>query len=167
LFIVDAKNNSSTGGAALATISITAGQTLTVNVNPNDLWNAGSLPRWSNANGLTGNLFATGFDDSGKPAATLIGTNFGLWTQSGFSAPYGALVGEIGGNYRLLGTSFSGLAWSTGTLKLYYWDSVSGDNTQFVTADVNSVPEPGVLAMIVAGLGLLFGVAATRRSRAV
>jgi hypothetical protein len=59
LFVVDAKNNSSSGGIGLGTIGITAGETLTVNVNPTDLWNAGALPRWSNANGLTGNLLAT------------------------------------------------------------------------------------------------------------
>lgn len=163
LFTVDALNNSSTGGAALPTIGVTAGQTLTVSVNSNDLWNAGDLPRWSNADGLTGNLFATGSDESGQPAATLIGQNWGLWTQSGFTAPFGSLVGEIGGNFQLLGTSFNGLAWSTGTLNLYYWDSYNADNTQFISADVNAVPEPGVFTMLAVSFGLMLGFAASRR----
>jgi hypothetical protein len=166
LFVVDAKNNSSSGGIGLGTIGITAGETLTVNVNPTDLWNAGALPRWSNANGLTGNLLATGTDDSGALAGTLIGTNFGLYTQSGLSAPYGALVGEIGGTYKLLGTSYSGLAWGSGTLRLYYWDSNNGDNTQFVTADVSKVPEPATLGVVATILSMLTGILLMRRRKA-
>ena len=163
LFTVDALNNSSTGGAALPTIGVTAGQPLSVSVNPNDLWNAGDLPRWSNADGLTANLLATGTDESGQAAATLIGQNWGLWTQSGFTAPYGSLVGEIGGNFQLLGTSFNGLAWSTGTLNLYYWDSFNADNTQFITADVNTVPEPGAFAMLGVSFGLMLAFVVSRR----
>jgi len=163
-FIVRALENSSSGGAGVASLALTSGQNLTVSVNTGDLWSAGALPRWSNANGLTGPLFATGTDDSGEAAGTQIGSDFGLWTQNGFSAPYGSLVGEIGGVYKVLGTNFNGPAWASGTLNLYYWDSNNGDNTQFITAAVTTVPEPAGWAMMVGGIGVLGWIARRRRS---
>jgi hypothetical protein len=36
------------------------GQIFNVDVNANDLWNAGPLRRWSNADGLLVKLYATG-----------------------------------------------------------------------------------------------------------
>ena len=115
--VVDAFTNSSSGGsAAFSGLTLTAGQLFNISVNPNDLWNAGALPRWSNADGLTKNLFATGTDESGEASGTLIGQNFGLYSQNGLEAPYGALVGEIAGVYRILGTSFSGPAWASGNI---------------------------------------------------
>jgi hypothetical protein len=151
-YIVDAKNNSSSGGVGVSTISLTAGQNFTVSVDPDDLWNAGALPRWSDAN------------ESGEAAGTQIGSDFGLWNQNGLSAAYGSLVGEIGGVFMKLGTNFSGPAWASGSLNLYYWDSNNGDNTQFITADVVAVPEPATWAMMLAGFGAL-GIAVRRRTR--
>ena len=161
-FVVDAAANSSAGGTGLSSLSFTAGQAFTVSVNPNDLWSAGALPRWSNANGLTGNTFATGTDESGQVAGTQIGSNFGLYTQGDLSAPYGSLVGEINGSFRLLGTNYAGTAWGTGTLKLFYWDSNNSDNSQFILASVNAVPEPESWALLIVGFGLV-GAAARRR----
>ena len=69
-------NSSSASGVGLATISLIAGERFSVSASVNDLWNAGALPRFSNADGLTSNLFATGSDESGYAAGTLIGTNF-------------------------------------------------------------------------------------------
>lgn len=159
LYTVDAFANSSSGGTGVNTISLLAGQSFAVTVAPGDLWNAGALPRWSNADGLTGNLFATGTDESGQPAGTLIGQDFGMWTQGGLTAPYGTLVGQIGaGNYFVIGTNFSGAAANAGTLKLFYWDSNFGDNTQSVVANVSAVPEPATWAMMLigfAGLGMM------------
>ncbi len=163
-FVVDAFANSSTGGVGASTVSLLAGQGFSVSVAATDLWSAGALPRWSNADGLTASLFATGGDDSGQPVGTLIGTNFGLYTQGGLSAPYGALVGQIGGgSFFVVGTSFSGIAAIPGTLKLYYWDSNYGDNSQWVTAQVNAaVPEPHTYAMLLAGM-LAVGFVVRRR----
>ena len=166
---VDAAANSATGGTLLDTgVAFTAGDTLTISVAVDDLWSAGSLPRWSNADGLIGDLFATGSDDSGEPAGTRIGANFGTLSLGGFSAPFGALVGEIGGVRFLAGTDFSGVAPGTGTLFLMYWDSNSGDNFGSVSVAINEdggegpgpepVPEPGTLALFALGLaGLGFG----------
>jgi hypothetical protein len=164
LFNVEALANSSSGsGVGLDTgITLSAGQAFSVTVNSNDLWSAGALPRWSNADGLTHNLFATGSDDSGEPSGTLIGIDFGLHTQHGLSAPFGTLVGELSGTFFVLGTSFSGAAPASGTLKLYYWDSNNSDNTGSVLADVRAVPEPSIYALLVLGLA---GMAMSARRR--
>ena len=130
-----------------------AGQTLIVTADPNDLWNAGALPRWSNADGLIANRLATAGDESGKAAGTLIGTNFGLWTYSGLAAPYGALVGELDGKFFLLGTSFSGAAPKSGTLRLFYWDENNYDNTEKISVNVVAVSESASLILL--GFGLL------------
>lgn len=166
-FVVNAAANSSTGGTGLATVSLNLGDAFTVSASLADLWNAGPLPRWSNANGLVTTLLATGSDESGAAAGTQIGANFGTHTQSGLTAPFGALVGEIGGVYQLLGANFSGPAWATGTLNLHYWDSNNGDNSDFITVNVASgvVPEPASWAMLITGFGLVG--ATLRRRRAV
>jgi hypothetical protein len=166
-FTVDAMANSSSGGVGVSTFAVTAGETLLVDVNPNDLWNAGALPRWSNADGLTHDLFATGTDDSGQAAGTLIGQDFGLWQQGNLTAPFGALVGEINGDFEILGTHFAGTAWQTGQLTLFYWDSNNGDNTQFITANVvarSATPEPAAWALLISGFGMA-GAALRRRRR--
>ena len=173
VFIVDALNHSSDSGfgVGLATLDLTVGEDFILTVDFDDLWNAGALPRWSNADGLTGELIATGSDESGEAAGTVIGSDFGLLNIGGFFAPYGSLVGQIGsgpGSYRLLGTSFSGPAWATGTLTLFYWDTFTGDNSGSIAADLvvpAIVPEPAAWALMLTGFGL--GGAILRRRRAL
>ena len=63
----------------------------------------------------------------------------------------------------LLGTSFSGLAVNSGTLTLFYWDSLAGDNTNSVHATVNAVPVPAAVWLL--GTGLVGLVALRRRFR--
>ncbi|HEX7944135.1 MAG TPA: PEPxxWA-CTERM sorting domain-containing protein [Phenylobacterium sp.] len=173
VFIVDALADSANSGAGtgLSTIDLNLGDAFSVTVALDDLWNAGALPRWSDANGLTGDRFATGTDESGEAAGTLIGTNFGLLDIGGFSAPYGALVGQIGtgpGSYRLIGTNFAGNAWATGTLKLFYWDTFTDDNSGSVAADILTalVPEPATWAMMIGGFGMA-GTMLRRRRHAL
>lgn len=154
-FTVNAFANSSSGGSGVNTgLVLGAGQSFAVSVATNDLWSAGALPRWSNADGLITNLFATGSDESGQPVGTQIGAVFPLWTQNSLTAPYGSLVGELSGTYFLLGTSFSGPAPVAGTLRLHYWDSNFGDNSGSIVADVRvqSVPEPFALSLFATGL---------------
>ena len=166
--VVEAYTNSSSGGTGGSTgVNLTAGQIFTVDVNPNDLWNAGALPRWSNADGLTVKLYATGTDDSLQPLGTLIGDIFPLYTQATLTAAYGTLVGKIGGgDFFAIGTHFSGPANATGELKLYYWDSNNGDNTQFVTANISAVPEPSTWAMMILGFAGVGFLAYRRRNQA-
>lgn len=157
---VDAQVNSSGGsGTGFDTgISLVTGQAFASSADVNDLWNAGALPRWSNADGLNGDLFATGSDESGAAAGTKIGQDFGLLG----AFHYGSLVGKIGsGDFFKLGTSFSGNANADGTLMLYYWDSNSYDNTESikVTFKVDNgntaVPDQGGLILSVLGFGML------------
>jgi len=169
-FVVDSAANSSTGGTGLNTgLTYSAGDVLTVSAALDDLWSAGALPRWSNADGLTGPLFATGTDESGAAAGTQIGASFGTWSQAGLSAPYGSLVGRLGGVYQLLGTNFSGPAWASGTLELFYWDSNNGDNSGRVTAHIAAagVPEPASWALMLGGFGMVGGALRSRRRLAV
>ncbi|MBL9068874.1 MAG: PEP-CTERM sorting domain-containing protein [Sphingopyxis sp.] len=161
---VNAQGNSSSGGTGYNTgLGFVAGEIFSTSVALTDLWSAGALPRWSNADGLTSDLFATGTDESGEAAGTQIGVNFGTWTQDGFTAPYGALVGKIGNTYKLLGTSYNGPAWDTGSLQLFYWDSNSGDNRNSVAVSIAAVPEPATWAMMLFGFALA-GFAMRRRS---
>lgn len=171
VFVVDAMNNSVTGGTGLSTIALSAGQVITVTASTNDLWSAGALPRFSDANGLVAPRLATASDDSGQAVGTQIGGNFGTVGVNGFTAPFGALVGLVGAQYQLLGTSFTGSFTSAGTLQLFYWDSNNGDNTGTVAANVvtrqgGAVPEPATWLMMLAGFGGA-GLALRRRRSAI
>ena len=165
-YTVKAFDNSSSGGTGLATISLLAGQNFSVNASSDDLWSAGALPRYSDADGLTYNRFATAADDSGQAVGTQIGANFGLYSQGNLAAAYGTLVGQIdSGDYFVIGSAFNGVAAATGMLNLYYWDSNNGDNFGEISAEVNvaGVPEPETYALMLAGLGALGFVARRRR----
>jgi hypothetical protein len=166
-FIVQAAANSSSGGTGLSTITLSAGQAFTVSSNTNDLWSAGALPRFSDAGGLVGDRFATAADDSGQAVGTQIGTNFGTWTQDGFTTAYGTMVGKIGTTYFALGTGFAGVAPTAGVLELFYWDSNNGDNSGQIAAEVtalaSAVPEATTWGMMIAGFGLV-GMSLRRRS---
>ncbi len=173
VYEVKAFDNSTSGGTGVAVAAFNVGDAFTVSVNPADLWNAGALPRWSNANGLTGNLFATGAadtngDNPGVGAGVQIGQAFANWSQGGLVAPYGALVGEWGnslGSFFLIGTNYAGVA-ADSALNLYYFDSNNGDNSGSILADVNvaAVPEPETCAMFLAGLGLIGFMSRRRRN---
>lgn len=165
-YTVKAFDNSSSGGTGLATISLLAGQNFSVSASSDDLWSAGALPRYSDADGLTYNRFATAADDSGQAVGTQIGVNFGLYSQGNLAAAYGTLVGQIdSGDYFVIGSAFNGVAAATGMLNLYYWDSNNGDNFGEISAEVNvaGVPEPETYALMLAGLGALGFVARRRR----
>jgi hypothetical protein len=85
----------------------------------------------------------------------LIGQSFGLHSQGGLSAPFGTLVGQLGSTFFKLGTNFSGVAPIGGTLRLYYWDSNSGDNSGTIVANVSAVPEPSAALLLLTGIVIL------------
>jgi len=163
---VSAYDNSIAQGVAsgLDTITLNAGDVFNISVSMDDLWSAGALPRFSTANGLNGDLYATATDDSGQAVGNLIGINYGPVTMDGFTANFGQLVGRIGSTYIALGTSYSGVAAESGVLKLYYWDSNFSDNAGRIAVNVTTVPEPGNAAMLFSGLAAL-GLLAKRKSR--
>jgi len=166
---VSAYDNSSSGGPSGGAYAgtLTAGEAFTITVPVDELWSAGALPRWSNADGLTHDLYATGSDASGQAPGTLIGQDFGTWTESGFSAPYGSLVGQIGGGaFFLIGTNYSGTASASGPLYLYYWDSNYSDNSGFVTATSSAIPEPSTWALMGLGFAVLAASALSARRKA-
>lgn len=171
VYVVDARLNSSTGGTGLQTVTLLAGQQFTVTASTSDLWSAGDIPRYSDANGLIVTRYAALTDDSGPPGAiigtTLIGANTILWTQNGFTAPFGSLVGVVGNEFRVIGTNFSGSFSQAGILNLYYWDQNNSDNSGTVAANIvipqgAAVPEPGTWMMMLLGFGGI-GLALRRR----
>lgn len=162
-YFVDARTNASSGGVGLSTLFFNVGDSFQVLTDPTDLWSAGPLPRWSNAAGLRGpDRFATGSDDSGLPAGTLIGTSFAPHMDHGISAAFGSLVGEIGGVFFLVGTQFSGVAPATGILNLYFWDNSNIQDNVGTMFAVVAIPEPESYALMVAGL-CFCALAAKRR----
>ncbi len=170
-FVVKAYDNSTSGGVGVDTFPLLAGQQFSVNVDVNDLWNAGALPRWSNADGLNQNLYYQAGTDPEVPVysiGTQIGGNFGLWNQGGLSAAYGSLVGQIGsGNFFKIGTNYTGTAGDSGMLKLFYFDSNNYDNTGSIAAHVAAVPEAETYAMLLAGLGIMGFMVRRRRHEQV
>ena len=154
-------------GTAGATTTLSAGETFTITASPLDTWSAGADFRTSNANGLIGVIDAQAGDDSGVAPGLQIGQDFGGYTDptSGSTFAFGELVGSIdGGAYFAVGTNYTGTTASGGTLSLIYWDSYYGDNSGSIAATVTAVPEPGSLALVLAGLGIVGGLA-RRRSR--
>ncbi len=81
---------------------------------------------------------------------------------------YFSLIGKIGADavadntWFKVGTSYSGVAASAGTLYLAFLDTDSFNNSGFVTASVTAVPEAASWALMLAGLA---GVTAVRQVR--
>ncbi len=114
-------------------------------INPATTWSAGSdepYSRESTANGINPSYYGT-------------------WTMAGFTANYGALVGDAGGTLFLIGTGPTHLSGLSGELTVGYWDSNYGDNSGTQTLAI-SAPEPAAWALMLVGFG---GLGAALRSR--
>jgi hypothetical protein len=107
-------------------------------LNPATVWSAGSnqpSSRDSDANGIT--------------------TYYGTYTAAGFTANFGALVGDVGGFLFLIGTGPTSLSGHSGELTVGYWDSYYGDNSGSQKLQVSSVPETSTWVMMLAGFAAL------------
>jgi PEP-CTERM motif len=171
---VKALENSTTGGVGVTT-NFSIGDLFNISVNPNDLWNSGALPRWSNADGQIDLLSVGGFDlpsgisQDAIPSGQIGTSGFGTWTQGGLTANWGSLVGAWGNSpttFFLIGTNFTGTALDS-TLNLYYFDSNNFDNSGSILADINitAVPEPEIFALMLAGLGIVGFSARNRKNQ--
>lgn len=147
VFDVQARDNSLAWASGDATplnsgIVLAAGDTL--DISAVGLWNGGAC----------GDVDANGTNCFGNESLT--GIN------------YFSLIGKIGSNaghdstWFKVGTSYSGVAASAGTLYLAFLDTNSFDNSGFVTASVTAVPEVETWALMLGGLA---GVVALSRRR--
>lgn len=129
---VDAVMHSSTT-PLLTTITLVSGDQLTITAV--GTWRAGEsdepFSRESDANGLTGYAEHEGFK-------------------------FGALVGRIGvGPWFFVGTDYSAVVTSTGTLELAYWDSDHTDNTGSVAVTITKTMTVQISCPIGCGDGLI------------
>jgi len=121
-------------------------------INPATLWSAGSnspYPRTSTADGI-------------NPIY------YGVWTQpsglgAGYTFNYGALVGEIGSQFFLIGTGPTILNGLSGELQVGYWDSYYPDNSGSQTLSVTATPLPAALPLFAGGLGIMGFIGGRRR----
>ncbi|WP_136635665.1 VPLPA-CTERM sorting domain-containing protein [Pseudooceanicola onchidii] len=147
-FDVQSAANSTGGGSGFATgFILNTGDTFSWWTDVADLWRLGSdpPPREGNADGLAV-------------------SDFGNHTHVDVSAPYGTLVGSIGGSFMALGVSGTTTAWGNGELLLWNLDSNNSDNTGSIAVTISTpaVPLPAGLPLLVGGLA---GLAALRRKK--
>jgi hypothetical protein len=122
--------------------TLTPASSITISDDPTQLWSAGSntpYSRTSNADGISSTA------------------GYGQYTMDGYTFNFGALVGEVGSTFFLIGSgthTFTGL---DGDLTVGFWDSFYPDNSgsQTLNVAVSGVPEASTWAMMIAGF---FGV---------
>ena len=115
-------------------------------LNPSTIWSAGAPPnRDSTANGI-------------DPIY------YGQETQLGYTFNFGALVGEIGSTFFLIGTGPTILSGLSGELLVGYWDSIYSDNSGSQQLSVSANPLPSTWTMLIAGF-VGFGFLAYRGTK--
>ncbi len=146
---ISAHEHSLTNDPLNTHIFLNEGDTLSIHVDPMDMWSAGSnrpMSRASNADGL------------GNP----LGGSYGLYSSAGSTFHFGSLIGQIGsGDYFFVGSSFNQTIGASGELTLLYWDSNYRDNRGSISAHIsvnNPVPISSTLLLFGAGLCGLLGL---------
>ncbi len=109
-----------------------------------------ALGTWSAGETTSRTSDADGIDPSTLVDGTGPGS-YGQWTMLGYTFNYGALVGEVGGTFFLIGAGPTMLSGLTGDVHAGYWDSYYGDNTGSVALTVTGVPEASTWIMMLAG----------------
>ena len=107
-------------------------------INPSTLWSAGNdvpYPRTSTA---------TGIDP--------IASGYGQYTQGGYTFNFGALVGEVGSTFFLIGTGPTILSSLSGELYVGYWDPYYQDNSGSQQLSIAATPLPSTWTMMLIGL---------------
>ena len=154
-FSTNAYANSTAGGSgAGAGLVLNAGESFLVSTDPSQIWHGAALG--------DGNydLLTTNADGSAPTSyATFL---------AGISGPVqvGTLVADINGQYRIIGAGVKNLsAWDTGEIFFHYADINQFDNSGTIVSTLTTaVPEPSAVALLLAGLGLVGGVASRRKA---
>ncbi len=136
-------------------IDITAGDILSVAVDPSDTWDLSNGNYITDANGLV--VWSSNPSD--------VGTS-GSFTLGGFTSIPGMLTGLIDGTYFNIGTMFTQAISLTGRLQLLMWDSSYLDNHGSIIADVRvrSATEPVTALLLMTGI-IAVGFASITRKR--
>ena len=118
-------------------------------LDPSTIWSAGSNSLYSRES------TASGIPPSG---------GYGALTMDGFTANYGALVGDAGGQLFVIGSGPTILKGLSGPLTVGSWDTFYPDNSGSQALRVGTIPEIATWAMMLAGFASL-GFAGYRQSR--
>lgn len=128
---VDSVDNSIVGGVAADALKLSAGESFSV--------------------------IASGFWENDPAGGSYLsgpnGHSDQTFTTGGYTFDVGTLVGDIGGTFFKVGSSYSGVAAKTGELEFFYWDSDAANNSGTVKALVSTVPEPMNVALMALALG--------------
>ena len=110
-------SSSNSAGGMLTGITVEAGDTLDITPDLSQTW-TGGLGVSTDAGGYTSYPYD--------------------YTAYGLTAPFWSLVGQVGSDFFVVGTGYSGVAADSGELILWFWDSNYYDNNGTIAVDVEA-----------------------------